>query len=146
MHVTFMIKLLIRGMPRLFSGSQICVLFWPQFHKGEFVGLTYLPLLSHICVSESAKWRPFCPGAGEDPRSQISWGQHGPAWVMSAPYGPHVGPMNLVIGDELRFRFIFTVSQKRLVDVTSTVSNSYVYVALYYEYFANNCCIVYKQG
>ena len=31
------------------------------------------------------------------PRQRSSWGQHGPTWVLSAPDGPDVGPMNLAI-------------------------------------------------
>ena len=31
------------------------------------------------------------------PRWQSSWDQHGLTWVLSAPDGPHVGPMNLAI-------------------------------------------------
>ena len=31
------------------------------------------------------------------PWEQGSCGQHGPTWVLSAPGGPHVGPMNLSI-------------------------------------------------
>ena len=35
------------------------------------------------------------------PRLQCSWGQHGvnigPIWVLSAPDGPHIGPMNIAI-------------------------------------------------
>ena len=38
-----------------------------------------------------------------DPRYQDLWGQHGanmgPTWVLSAPDGPHVGPMNFAIRD-----------------------------------------------
>ena len=32
------------------------------------------------------------------PRKQGSWGQHGATWVLSAPDGPHVGPMKMLIG------------------------------------------------
>ena len=34
----------------------------------------------------------------EHPRQQGSWGQHGPTWVLSAPGGPHDGPINLLSG------------------------------------------------
>ena len=33
------------------------------------------------------------------PDSKVNWANMGPTWVLSAPDGPHVGPMNLVIRD-----------------------------------------------
>ena len=33
------------------------------------------------------------------PDSKVHGAQMGPTWVLSAPGGPHVGPMNLVIRD-----------------------------------------------
>ena len=34
---------------------------------------------------------------GYYPDSKVHGANMGPTWVLSAPYGPHVGPMNLVI-------------------------------------------------
>ena len=34
-----------------------------------------------------------------------SWGQHGPSWVLSAPDGPHVGPMNVAIRATLQWEY-----------------------------------------
>ena len=31
------------------------------------------------------------------PDSKVHWANMGPTWVLSAPVGPHVGPMNLAI-------------------------------------------------
>ena len=40
----------------------------------------------------------LCKGDKKGPWAPItSWGQHGPTWVLLAPDGPHVGPMNLAI-------------------------------------------------
>ena len=33
------------------------------------------------------------------PDSKVHWANMGPTWVLSAPDGPHVGPMNLAIRD-----------------------------------------------
>ena len=33
------------------------------------------------------------------PDSKVHGANMGPNWVLSAPDGPHVGPMNLAIGD-----------------------------------------------
>ena len=33
------------------------------------------------------------------PDSKVNGANMGPTWVLSAPYGPHVGPMNLAIAD-----------------------------------------------
>ena len=33
----------------------------------------------------------------------------GPTWVLLAPDGPHVGPMNLVIGDDLTGYYVLTI-------------------------------------
>ena len=33
------------------------------------------------------------------PDSKVHWANMGPTWVLSAPGGPHVGPMNLAIRD-----------------------------------------------
>ena len=35
--------------------------------------------------------------AGESPDSKVHGANMGPTWVLSAPDGPHVGPMNLAI-------------------------------------------------
>ena len=37
------------------------------------------------------------------PDSKVHGANIGPTWVLSAPDGPHVGPMNLVIWDLIRF-------------------------------------------
>ena len=49
------------------------------------------------------KWRPFCLGHNvlilfnRHPDSKVHGANMGPTWVLSAPDGPHVGPMNLAI-------------------------------------------------
>ena len=35
------------------------------------------------------------------PDSKVYWANMGPTWVLSAPGGPHVGPMNLAIRDRM---------------------------------------------
>ena len=39
------------------------------------------------------------------PDSKVHGANMGPTWDLSAPDGPHVGPMNLAIRDELRSLF-----------------------------------------
>ena len=34
------------------------------------------------------------------PDSKVNGANMGPTWVLSAPDGPHVGPMNLAIGGD----------------------------------------------
>ena len=36
------------------------------------------------------------------PESKVHGANMGPTWVLSSPGGPHVGPMNLAIGDITR--------------------------------------------
>ena len=36
------------------------------------------------------------------PDSKVHRANMGPTWVLTAPYGPHVGPMNLAIRDAIR--------------------------------------------
>ena len=36
-----------------------------------------------------------------DPDSKVHGANMGSTWVLSAPDGPHVGPMNLAIGEEI---------------------------------------------
>ena len=39
--------------------------------------------------------------AYNDPDSKVHGANMGPTWVLSAPDGPHVGPMNLAIWEEI---------------------------------------------
>ena len=41
------------------------------------------------------------------PDSRVHGANMGPTWVLSAPNGPHVGSMNLVIRDNTRLRLVF---------------------------------------
>ena len=43
------------------------------------------------------------------PDCKVHWANMGPTWVLSAPYGPHVGPMNLAIRDV----FIFDIEESQ---------------------------------
>ena len=44
------------------------------------------------------------------PDSKVHGANMGPTWVLSAPDGPHVGPMNLAIGDVIPNLFHYTAS------------------------------------
>ena len=48
-------------------------------------------------MNDDIIYSTFCKHLSCQPKQQGSWGQHGPTWVLSAPDGPHVGPMNLAI-------------------------------------------------
>ena len=46
------------------------------------------------------------------PDSKVHGANMGPTWVLSAPDGPHVGPMNLAIRDHhIACMFIFMINE-----------------------------------
>ena len=45
-----------------------------------------------LCIRYDDVWVRYVPG------NKIHVAHMGPTWVLSAPGGPHVGPMNLAIG------------------------------------------------
>ena len=57
---------------------------FPLFHTGEVIAWK-----NEMTLSNSA-WR-------QNPDSKVHGANMGPTWVLSAPDGPHVGPMNLAI-------------------------------------------------
>ena len=50
--------------------------------------------------------------------SKVHGTNMGPTWVLSAPDGPHVGPMNLAIRDS---RVIATVDQKPYLELMKDI-------------------------
>ena len=38
-----------------------------------------------------------------NPDSRVNGANMGPTWVLSAPDGPHIGPMNLAIRENIQF-------------------------------------------
>ena len=55
-------------------------------------------IISSICshCDISLRWMPYSL-TNNYPESKVNGANMGPTWVLSAPHGPHVGPMNLVI-------------------------------------------------
>ena len=47
------------------------------------------------------------------PDSKVYGANMGPTWVLSAPDGPHVGPMNLAIRDILSLSKAYSAKQKK---------------------------------
>ena len=43
---------------------------------------------------------------GNNPDSKVHGANTGPTWVLSAPDGPHVGPMNLAIRENVRMNWM----------------------------------------
>ena len=58
-----------------------------------------LSLMKMRLKISSLIWWLFCPGGDElsNPDNKVHGANMGPTWVLSAPDGPHVGPMNLTI-------------------------------------------------
>ena len=99
---------------------------------------------------------------GYEPRQQSSWGQHGPTLVLSAPDGPHVGPMNLAIGESCQEEqgghdilpdlwILFTIRKRKWWEHnyrTHGVDEQYMFVIIHHlTGFARklyNCCV--KKG
>ena len=55
-------------------------------------------LLIFTCIASLAPWRIWVKW-NSTPDSKVRGANMGPTWVLSAPDGPHVGPMNLAIRD-----------------------------------------------
>ena len=53
------------------------------------------------------------------PDSKVHGANIGPTWVLSAPDGPHVGPMNLAIRDSTGVRFPEWLSGMSNVHITT---------------------------
>ena len=78
----------------------------------EIIIQTFSFMHIHLEIPPS-KWRPFCLGLNvlkhptsfleediygkDDTDSKVHGANMGPTWVLSAPDGPHVGPVNLAI-------------------------------------------------
>ena len=57
-------------------------------------------LLEHVNPLNDDKWRPVQPNESQlqyFPDSKVHRANMGPTWVLSAPDGPRVGPMNFAI-------------------------------------------------
>ena len=82
------------------SGSVICsslsFAIWTRNH--------------HVCYQCLLNWQPL---GTSNPENKVHGANMGPTWVLSAPDGPHIGPMNLGIREVgfpySRRVFIFTV-------------------------------------
>ena len=53
-------------------------------------------LLRH-CSQRQKKWVHVSLSRSADPDNKVHGANMGPTWVLSAPDGPHVGPMNLAM-------------------------------------------------
>ena len=76
-------------------------LSWPltnQYLKGGF--FRFLPSIQLICSHRQVKLNQvykWCSVYHNIPDSKVHGANMGPTWVLSAPDGPHVGPINLAI-------------------------------------------------
>ena len=54
-------------------------------------------IMKYTVVGIDVHWiyMPSCPN--NHPDNKVHWANMGPTWVLSAPDGPHVGPINLAI-------------------------------------------------
>ena len=64
----------------------------------------------YVCVTWPENintWRPRQNGRHlpDDPDNKVHGAYLGPTWVLSAPDGPHVGPMNLAIRGHFQIHF-----------------------------------------
>ena len=69
------------------------------------------PLLKQMLSCELSPWEHI-------PDSKVHGANMGPTWILSAPDGPHIGPMNLAIGDcrEIKTEYEATFNlQKKLI-------------------------------
>ena len=64
-----------------------------SLHKGSITPKTFPLYLMSPCTI---------------PDSKVHGANMGPTWVLSAPDGPHDGPMNIAIGDELHWVYILS--------------------------------------
>ena len=63
------------------------------------------------------------------PDSKVHVANMGPTWVLSAPYGPHVGPMKLAIRVVWPYEFMHESTYTNLLIYMSGVQSFYVDVA-----------------
>ena len=53
------------------------------------------------------------PGiVSQNPDNKIHWANIGPTWVLSAPDGPYVGPMNLVTREGIGKTYLYQTTAK----------------------------------
>ena len=85
------------------SDSNITNVF--TFHKGLCcykVSRKFCCFKCILCNWEIGYWKPSSDvSMGSTPDSEVHGANMGPTWVLSAPDGPHVGPMNLAIRDHI---------------------------------------------
>ena len=67
------------------------------------------------------------------PESKVYGANMGPTWVLSAPDGPHVGPVNLAIRDyKIRFNvphlLCFGTGQRPAAQIPQCTSSTCVYI------------------
>ena len=88
---------------------------------------TIVTLMSGMLNSVEAEIKPF-------PDKKVHGANMGPTWVLSAPDGPHFGPMNLVIG-------ISSSNAKLLYVVHNSVASIDIVCEISYMVYCN-CFIV----
>ena len=73
-----------------------CYIMHVNWHEIHFI-LFYLRTISHCDVTKTNRWHHNCFHFG-NPDSKVHGANMGSTWVLSAPDGPHVGPMNCYQG------------------------------------------------
>ena len=92
---------------------------WPSNCLFKSLSMLTTKKQTNMCITS-----PFCLKSTSIPDSKVHGANMGPTWVLSAPGGPHVGPMNLAIWDPFNSPNKGPVQQKMHVHVvTSSCSN-----------------------
>ena len=95
----------------------------------------------HVCVWSAAE-KLWLQWSKHIPDSKVHGANMGPTWVLSAPDGPHVGPINLVIRDVMVCMYMYEHMDRRTVphynydewnfDITRHQGNISIFMMLYF--------------
>ena len=64
-------------------------------------------------MHSSSRWLCHCQWKHPNPDSKVHGANMGPTWVLSAPDGPHVGPVNLAIREAFEWSTLSSVKTRK---------------------------------
>ena len=92
----------------------VCIFVTPYIYQRKIIHTDIYISLSKICkglVVHIMAWYHF----DNNPDSKVHGANMGPTWVLSAPDGPHVGPMNLAIREVMAWNRGAQIRRKHVI-------------------------------
>ena len=83
--------------------------FWRLFNVDRYTCKENKTMYVYIYINSTLSWISAWDIIDGNPNSKVHVANIGPTWVLSAPDGPQVGPMNLTIMEYLRNMLTFLV-------------------------------------